>query len=304
MSISLGFKVATWKQRLTCVHCDKVRETVPDVVNEGIEPFDFILVTTKNIPDVRPTVADIIATAILPGKTAIVLSQNGINIETEVVSRFPSNPVISSVSTIGATEKSPGYIVQDDTDEQKIGPFNSPGVAKEAAEEAARRFIDIYTASGKVQITYEPNVSKTRWRKLVYNASFNSVSTVLQMDTTRMKATVHVVDNLLKPIMLEIIAAANAYGAELDDSLPDFFLFVDPESSYFHPSMMQDIEKGNLFEAEVIAGEPLRMGEALGVPMPTLKVVYGMLKALQCKVMEKKGLWEPKFTADNPYRDR
>ena len=281
-----------------------VRKTIPDIVKEDVEPFDFVLVTTKNIPDVRPTVADIIEPAILPGKTAIVLSQNGINIEREVVQRFPTNPVISSVSTIGATEKSHGYIVQDDTDEQKIGPFTSPGVDTAVAEEAARRYMDIYTASGKVQATFEPDVAKTRWRKLVYNASFNSVSTVLQMDTTRMKATVHVVDNLLKPIMLEIIAAARASGVVLDENLPDMFIHVDPESSYFHPSMMQDIEKGNLFEAEVIAGEPLRMGEALGVPMPTLKVVYGMLKALQCKVMEKKGMWEPKFTTDNPYRDR
>lgn len=286
-------------------HClVAVRRTVPDATKEDVEPFDFVLVTTKNIPDVRPTVADIIEPAIVPGKTAIVLSQNGINIEKEVVARFPSNPVISSVSTVGATEGPPGHIVQDDTDEQKIGPFNNPGVTKEAAEAAARWYMDIYTASGVVQATYEPDVSKTRWRKLVYNASFNSVSTVLQMDTTRMKATVHVVDNLLKPIMLEIIAAANAHGAALDVNLPDTFIYVDPESSFFHPSMMQDIEKGNLFEAEVIAGEPLRMGEAAGVPMPTLRVVYSMLKALQCKVLEKKGMWEPKFSADNPYRDR
>lgn len=281
-----------------------VRKTIPDVAKGDTEPFDFVLVTTKNIPDVRPTVADIIAPAIVPGKTAIVLSQNGINIEKEVVLRFPNNPIISSVSTVGATERSLGHIIQDDTDEQKIGPFNSPGVGADVAEAAARRYMDIYTASGKVQITYESDVSKTRWRKLVYNASFNSVSTVLRMDTTRMKATVHVVDNLLKPIMLEIIAAANAAGAGLDENLPDTFIYVDPESSFFHPSMMQDIEKGNLFEAEVIAGEPLRMGEALGVPMPTLRVVYSMLKALQCKVMEKKGMWKPKFSADNPYRDR
>ena len=101
-----------------------VRKTIPEIAKEKIEPLDFVLVTTKNIPDIRPTVADIIEPAILPGKTAIVLSQNGINIEREVVRRFPANPIISSVFTVGATEKSHGYIVQDDTDEQKIGPFH------------------------------------------------------------------------------------------------------------------------------------------------------------------------------------
>ncbi len=37
-------------------------------------------------------------------------------------------------------------------------------------------------------------------------------------------------------------------------------------------------------------GEPLREAEKLGVPTPTLKVIYGVLKGLQWKTMEAKGL--------------
>lgn len=86
----------------------------------GLTPFDLILVTTKDISDVSPTVADIIEPAVTPGRTAIVLSQNGINIEKPVTHRFPSNPIISSISFIGATERS-----HDDPDVQTIGPFDS-----------------------------------------------------------------------------------------------------------------------------------------------------------------------------------
>lgn len=70
---------------------------MPDVTKEVIEPYDFILVTTKNVADVPPTVSDLIAPAVTPGKTAIVLSQNGLNIEKPVVARFPNNPIISSL---------------------------------------------------------------------------------------------------------------------------------------------------------------------------------------------------------------
>lgn len=216
--------------------------------------------------------------------------------------RFPTNPIISSVSTIGATEKAHGVIVHDDTDEQKIGPFHNPGVAPETASAAARRYIDIYNGRGNLAIVYEPDVRHTRWRKLVYNASFNSVATVLRMDTTRMRMTQHVVDDLLKPIMREIIAAANACGVELAGDLPDTVIFNDPVDAYFHPSMMQDIEKGNFIEFEVIVGEALREGRARGTPMPTLTVVYSLLKALQVKTMEGGGLWEPKFLPGNPYK--
>jgi len=53
--------------------------------------------------------------------------------------------------------------------------------------------------------------------------------------------------------------------------------------------------KGNFMEVEVIVGEPVREGKRLGVPMPKLEALYGLLKAKQLQVMERKGLWEAKF---------
>ena len=100
-----------------------------------------------------------------------------------------------------------------------------------------------------------------------------------------------------------MLAAARACGVtELTDDLPGKVIFNDDMQFEFKPSMCQDIEKGNLFELENIVGEPLRDGEAHGVAMPTLRTVYGILKGLQLQVKESKGLWEPKFTRDNPYK--
>jgi ketopantoate reductase len=43
-------------------------------------------------------------------------------------------------------------------------------------------------------------------------------------------------------------------------------------------------------ELENIVGEPLREAEKLGVPAPNLRMIYGLLKVLQWKTKEKKGL--------------
>ena len=43
-------------------------------------------------------------------------------------------------------------------------------------------------------------------------------------------------------------------------------------------------------EIENLVGEPFREGEAMGVPMPTLSVIYNMCKAIQWKTKEAKGL--------------
>ncbi|POR36824.1 2-dehydropantoate 2-reductase [Tolypocladium paradoxum] len=280
-----------------------VRKTVPNVAEEGLPPFDFILVTTKNIPDIPPTVADIIAPAVTPVGTVIVLSQNGINIEKPIVPRFPRNPIISGVSYIGATEKSHGKILHDDADAQRIGPFSNPQVPSPTAEEAARRYVSIYNPNGKLDVVFDNDVSRVRWRKLVYNASFNPIAAILRMDTPRMRMSQHIVDDLIRPVMIEVMKAAQACGVhDLPADLPERLIRDDPIDSAFKPSMCQDIEKGNLMEIENIVGEPLRAGESKGVSMPTLRTIYGLLKGLQLQTLEAKGKWEPRFEPGNPYQ--
>ncbi|KAK6219328.1 hypothetical protein LQW54_002316 [Pestalotiopsis sp. IQ-011] len=156
-SIQHGHDVKGWKPA-------EVRNSVPDVEKEGLQPFDFILVTMKHIAEVPLSVSDVIRPAVTPGKTAIVLSQNGLDIEKKVVISFPTNPIISSISTIGATERSHGNVFHDDVDSQKVGAFTYPGVPFEVADAAARRYIDVYRGTGKVEVIYEPGVLKARWR--------------------------------------------------------------------------------------------------------------------------------------------
>lgn len=227
---------------------------VPNVAEEGIKPFDFIVVTTKNVPDVKPTVSEIIEPAVTPGHTVIVLVQNGLNIEKPVVAKYPSNAVLSGVSLIGATETSHGKIRHDDSDAVKVGPYKSPDVSLEESEKAAKEFVDIYNACGKVDAQFDTNVPFTRWRKLIYNSSFNSVATILRMDTTRMRISEHVIDTLIRPAMLEIKATAKAAGVELPEDIAEVMIRIDPKDTFFKPSMCQDIEK-------VCRGLPLRYNE-------------------------------------------
>lgn len=275
--------------------------SVPDVSKGDVQPFDYILVTTKNIPDVPPTVADIIAPAVTPGKTAIVLSQNGINIEKPLITRFPTNPLISSVAYTGATETAPAKIYHDDEDCQKIGAFKNPQVPHDIADKEAQRYVQIYNPDGKLDVIYAPEVDKVRWRKIAYNGSMNPIASILTMDVVRMKMSRHVIDDLIVPIVLEVRAIAEANGVTLQDDLIHAVTHQDPNDTGFKPSMCQDYEKGNFMEIENLIGEPLREAEKAKIPAPTLRIVYCIMKGLQLKVKEEKGLWKPQFEPGNPY---
>lgn len=141
------------------------------------------------------------------------------------------------------------------------------------------------------------------------------------MGVVKMRMTPFIIDDLIRPIMLEIKATAKAVGVELPDNIVDLQIRLDPIHEDFLPSMGQDAQKvycsyrvvrgdvlvnarvqGNYLELEPIVGEPLREAERLGVPTPTLKTIYGLLKGLQAKTKEAKGDWTPQFEDGNPYR--
>jgi ketopantoate reductase len=69
-----------------------------------------------------------------------------------------------------------------------------------------------------------------------------------------MRMSQHVVDDLVKPIMLEIIATAKAAGVELPDDVVDKQIRLDPaDEGDFLPSMGQDAVKVcSLFEGGLI----------------------------------------------------
>lgn len=201
------------------------------------------MVTTKNIADVNPGVSEIIAPAISPGHTTIALVQNGLNIERPVIEAFPLNPVISGVSFIGATEGPKGTIKHDDHDVLIVGAFNNPNISPEKSDSAAKHFVELYGSCPGIDCVYEPDVKFTRWRKLLYNSSYNTVATILRMDTARMRVSEHVIDDLIRPIMMEIRAAAAAAGVDLPIELVDRMIFADTFEAFFKPSMLQDIER-------------------------------------------------------------
>jgi 2-dehydropantoate 2-reductase len=237
-SIQHGHDITGWRP-------SQLMKKVPSAQDASTTPFDYVIVATKNIPDVKPTVIDIIEEAVTAGKTSILLLQNGLNIEKPIIAQFPENVVLSGVSLIGATETQHGVIRHDDTDDCKVGPFLGSGsrIQPEVAEASARRLVDAYNACGKVNWEYDDDVPFTRWRKLLYNSSFNSVAAVIGMDTARMRMSEFVINDLILPIMLEIKATAKAAGIDLPDGIEQMLIRVDPTDTAFVPSMGQDAAK-------------------------------------------------------------
>jgi 2-dehydropantoate 2-reductase len=212
------------------------------------------VVTTKNIPDQPPTTAEVIAPAVTHGHTVIVLLQNGINIERPLFKAFPDNIVLSGVSMISATETAPGKVRQDDPDILYISPFHNPRISADKELAAAQRFVDMYNASGKVSCSLEPDVGDIRWRKLIYNAAYNSICAILDLDTTSIRYAKQPLNDLVRPAMWEVWNIAKAAGYPLPPEIVEEKLDIDTWS-FFKPSMAQDMSKARKHVTHVSQGK-------------------------------------------------
>ena len=267
----------------------RVINEVPEVSREGAEQYDYIVVVTKNIPDINPTCVDVVRPAVTPGKTAIVLIQNGLNIEKPFFKAFPENIVLSGVTMCGAHEYDYGTIIHDDYDRIKLAAFRNPNLRQEDEDDKAKDFCRRYAAGGKTAADFAPDVKYTRWRKLLYNATLNPICALTDLDSGRIRLAPGLVETMVRPAMEEIRAAAKANGVELEPELMTMMIECDPITLYNPPSMHVDVRKGRYIEFENLVGEPLRAGKERGVAMPTIEILYNFCKGIQWRTRERKG---------------
>ncbi|KAF7593023.1 hypothetical protein BBP40_012110 [Aspergillus hancockii] len=242
-------------------------------------PYKYIICTTKNYADIPPTVAELIRPAVTPGYSIVILLQNDLNIELPVIAAFPDNIVLSDISFCGSHEVATRKILHEDDDELYVGAFCNP--TKDLAEEdqAAREFCQVYGAGGNASPSTTPTLNTA--------VGENSLT---DLDTGRIQLADGALEILVRPAMEEIRAASKACGHDLPAELVDFMIMMDPITMYNSPSMQVDLRKGRFCEYENIIGEPLKEGKARGVPMPTLSVLYGILKSIQWRTKQKHGL--------------
>lgn len=265
--------------------------------------FDYIVVTTKNVPDgpVASRVENIVKPLLLSNKeidesrqSNILLIQNGIDIEKEIVATIDSNEynytLLSGIELIGSTKVAPGKIHQIGTEKLFVGAFHQDD---SNAKEAAAKFVEIYLNEGKNSVEYDQRVRHSRWNKLIYNAAVNTTTALVDLDVPRALEfgtdKVSTEFEIFKPAMREVIKIAASEGIILDDSSIDFFINISRDL-IFKPSMCVDRDKGQLMELEVILGNPIRIAKENGVETPVLCTLYNLLVLVQGKLKEENGI--------------
>ncbi|KAJ4319756.1 hypothetical protein N0V94_003723 [Neodidymelliopsis sp. IMI 364377] len=247
-------------------------------------PFDYIVVCSKAIPG---TVPKLIAPAVTPEHTTIVLLQNGIGIEEEYREVFPSNPIVSTVLYFPVTQRPAGVITHGEIERLEIGAYPSSAPAQHA-----KAFTQLIQSAGATAIFHD-DVQLIRWTKLLINASWNPVCALAFSKDTAVLESCDEAPGVIEAVMLEIRDIAAAYGYDITPEKVAFELGRSkariPIKAGIEPSMLQDVQSGRRTEVEAIVGNLVRMGKTKGVKCDRLELLYVLAKTLDLHIGSKLG---------------
>lgn len=257
----------------------------PKVVSSPAEaegPFDYVIVTTKALPDAE--ISKTVGLAVTKGKTTIVLIQNGIGIEDEYAHAFPGVPLLSCVVYLPSTQTSPGRIQMGTFESLEVGTFPASAYEEQPEVKASTdRFIEMFSAAGSDVKRY-PDVQAKRWNKLLLNAPWNPICALTLSRDVAFLTSCSEAEKLVESVMLEVAAIAQKLGHEgisasaAKEQLKRAGGRVGGKG--IEPSMLVDVLNSRRMEVEVILGNPVRLARQLDVDVPRLETLYVLLKAL------------------------
>ena len=166
----------------------------------------------------------------------------------------------------------------------QIGLFPNPGGNQAYDAERLDKFATLL-AAGQTSFQIVPDIQVQRWEKVVWNAAWNSLTTLTLLDTHAWLTSSEDAIPLTRKLMGEVIHVARALDVALEDNLIDRLIDKIKGMPPIGSSMRTDYEKGKPMEIDIILGYPVRRGRELGLDVSTIETIYVILTAINKRVM-------------------
>jgi 2-dehydropantoate 2-reductase len=230
--------------------------------------------------------------AMVGPRTAVLTLQNGLGNEEALADLYPGEQILGGLCFVCLNRLEPGVIHHIDHGRIIFGEFGR------WPEPRTHDIASMFRNAG-VPCKVTENLAAAHWEKLVWNIPFNGLGVascagleaVLSgklgdgklagpcLTTDKLLADARW-EKLVRELMLEVIAAANALGYGLDQDLADININRTRTMGAYQPSTLVDFERGQPLELESLFLEPLRLAQKAGRSVPRLQALCSVLQAL------------------------
>jgi len=160
----------------------------------------------------------------------------------------------------------------------QIGLFPNPKLDQKLEQARLDSFLGLLKAGG-TPFDVEENMQIKRWEKVVWNAAWNSITSLTLLDThSWLKSDGGMA--LTRQLMTEVIDVAQKCDVKLSYDLIDELIDKILKMPGIHSSMHADRVAGRQMEVEIILGTPVKKAREFGMKVPVIETLYHLLSGL------------------------
>lgn len=234
----------------------------------SVGKVDMVLFTVKSTGTRRAAEE---ARALVGPYTTVLSIQNGVDNEAVLEEVLGEDRIVPGVAVIGVSMPEPGHILHTNNGSITLGEVN--GEETDRVRSICKAF-----AEAGVDTKVTTDVRTIKWRKLIWNASFNPIAAltgmrvleIIEDDTSR---------TIAEGAMRETIEVGKALGHNVGDYQIERATQRNPNWAHSKTSMLQDIESGRPTEIDALSGAVVRYGREKGVPTPVMETLHRLVRA-------------------------
>ncbi|KAL0205175.1 hypothetical protein P9112_000482 [Eukaryota sp. TZLM1-RC] len=236
--------------------------------------IDYVLVCTKTHVNSDIVIKDL-PSVVTPNYTTIVVVQNGLDNERLFDHHFPNNPIIGGISYVCASRLEPGVVRHFDRGNLCVGGHRCD-------QDHVAKLVSLFKSDIGIEVTKTANLRTTRFKKLIWNLVYNSLSVVLYADTVQLVATDRLL-SLARDISLEVIRVAKAAGCSIDQAYADQVVEITQKMSKYKTSMLVDFDAKRPLELEWLHYSLINVAREVEVEVPLVKMLAAQLEFLDLR---------------------
>ncbi len=244
----------------------------PHIISKNDEldlQLDLVIICVKNF-HLNSAINDI--KNVITSQTVLLPLENGISAYYTLREAFPKNVILEGYAQGPNTERVDDGFVYSNSGSVHMGSSRT-----ELCDKAIDSYLLLKQAD--VPVIYEAEIRRMVWKKWMLNTAGNYVTAILDANYSDFKHSIALQD-ICRDLMREFVLIANAKHIYLDESdiesVIQYFVNYKGEKS---TSMLDDVLNKRMTENEYIAGEAIRVAESLNISVPSIEIVYKLVKA-------------------------
>lgn len=233
------------------------------------KPFDIIILATKayhftqSLQDIKP---------FIDSETTILPLLNGIQHLEVLKEMYPNSHILGGLCFIESTLDMEGNIWQkSSTHDVLYGELS--GENTERIQQIEKLF-----SGTKANFRKRNRILTDMWHKYMHIAGFSGITTLFRSSIGPILESEYGLE-ILKKLYTEIDTIMKATNAPIDENMVERQIQICKQQQYtMKSSMLLDMEKGQLVEADHLQGYLLQLAKQHQIDAPYLELVYTNLK--------------------------